>query len=160
MAKPIMLTIFFCFISQVSFAGDLGQILRDANGAVLGFTLFEARNACPSGTRMPTLREFAHYGQAKGAKGILEVNQVDPRKPPAGYNSFDFYNVEDGSNDAFYYNAEGFQRRPDDEYGNLYFWSSSSMRGYGTIYMGNLGAVGVDGAVNQKKFVTCLPNNL
>jgi len=81
-------------------------------------------DACPAGTHLPTIRELAKKGQALGAKGILEVNQVTPDSVLFdGYYKISAINPN-GEKDEFYYSNAGY-KRPDGDLGNNNFWSSS-----------------------------------
>lgn len=103
-------------------ARAFGEILRNADGSLMYVTHFNAMKACPAGTRLPTAREFASESQARGAKGILEENQVDPNNIPRGYDKVVAF---DGPvADIFYFNHEGY-KRPDGDLGSLWFIASS-----------------------------------
>lgn len=79
------LTVLTILIFGAVSARAFGEILRNADGSLMYVTHFNAMKACPAGTRLPTAREFASESQARGAKGILEENQVDPNNIPRGY---------------------------------------------------------------------------
>lgn len=71
------------------------------------------------GKRLPTIRELAGIRALEGAKGILEMDQVDSNNIPLGYDPIWVVNA-DGSKDSFYFSDEGFAHPRNDR-----FWSSS-----------------------------------
>lgn len=115
------------------------EVLRDGSGNVLYLSQIEASgistltgkkerpDACEVAGKghLPTLRELAEDAQKKGAKGILEVSQVDPNEVPSGYSKISAYN-SDGQIDEFYFNRSGY-KRPHGEIGDYTFWSSSAL---------------------------------
>lgn len=145
-----------------SAAHAAGQILRNADGSIRYFGPFESRNACPAGTHLPTTRELAQELQARGAKGILELNQANPNMVPDGYYKVSAINP-DGRQDEFYFSPIGYLRALDD-FGNNLFWSSSvqiSYFGYEHIYRldgrtGLLGA-GIGDPHYRGDAVLCMP---
>lgn len=115
---------FFVMSEGVTRNPTIGVILRRTDGRVFGMRHDRAMTACPIGSRIPTIRELAMYGQSLGAMGILEVDQVDPSSIPQGYYLVSAINT-DNKTDEFYYNHEGFKYPNGDFYGAYYFWSSS-----------------------------------
>lgn len=134
--------LFTLFLISICFFGTARaeiseEVLRDANGNIRYMTQFEASgvnpntgikekpDACEAAGKghLPTAREFMEYSQTRGAKGILEANQVDPYKVPAGYNFISVINPN-GQKDEFYFNSTGYQR-PEGDLGWKWFWSSS-----------------------------------
>jgi hypothetical protein len=80
---------------------------------------------CPANMRLPTIRELAFEAQAHGAKGILEVSQVNPNEVPHGYYKISAINSRSRQQkDEFYFSHEGY-KRPEGDGGNNWFWSSS-----------------------------------
>ncbi len=102
---------------------DQNKICRGTDGSIKPLNQDEARKACPTGTHLPHIRELAKEAQAHGAKGILEMDQVKPGGIPAGYQYVSRFSQ--GSQDEFYYSAEGY-RRPAGDLGDVAFWSSST----------------------------------
>lgn len=114
------------FILGAASAQAAGEILRNADGSINKYmNQYEAMKACPAGTHLPTARELAKEAQARGAKGILEVNQVRRAGKPNGYYEISAINP-DGQDDVFYFNEDGY-KRPDDALEGMLFWSSSSV---------------------------------
>jgi hypothetical protein len=79
--------------------------------------------ACPTGTHLPTMREIAEYCTALGAKGILEIADVNPGAIPKDYLHYQVTN-SDNSQEEFYFNEKGYQR-PNGDLGKEFFWTSS-----------------------------------
>lgn len=126
-------------------------IIRNNDGTVADIAHVTAFTACPQGTHLPTIRELSEESQAKGAKGILELSQVNADQIPKGYQKISAINP-DGRKDEFYFNPEG-QKRPLGDLGHYWFWSSSraseyqgyEMHGSGgiTTYYSNYASPGV-----------------
>lgn len=103
-------------------AADL--IVRYPDGSPIQASWSVAMQACPAGMRLPTARELAKWAASRGAKGILEVNQVDPRATPAGYQLISVVDP-DGKNDSFFYSYEGYESTIE-KHQKYDFWTSSS----------------------------------
>lgn len=133
-------------------APPFGTALREADHSAKLMTQYQAMGfddsgnilpegpACPEGRHLPTVREFAQYTQSLGAKGILDLSQVDPKHVPLGYKLIRVMNP-DKKTDEFYYSAAGYKGHADE----LVFWSSSvdpvnSDLGY--VYSLNDGSIG------------------
>lgn len=83
---------------------------------------------CPLGTHMPSAREFAQIAMKYGAKGILEMDQVDPNNIPKGYSQIGgTLNYSCGVQKPFYFNGEGIQ--PPSEWKDLFFWTYNCHKG-------------------------------
>lgn len=123
----------------------------------------KAIKACPARSRQPTIRELAKYSQTQGAKGILEVDQVDLKNIPSGYRFFNVINP-DNTTDQFLYNPEGYQA-PKGDFGENDFWSSSIYVGYSNYVLGFNGrdghilslSIATEG-LNARSSVICMPN--
>lgn len=159
--NPIQLISFFLIstniLSNSAHADTI--ILRNADGSVREMTQREARTACPATTHLPTIRELAQESQARGARGILEVNQVNPDNVPSGYDALDSINPN-GRADVFYYNSLGYQP-PNDDSGKYNFWTSSEVPGMGGIYYtmdGRNGGYGANPPGFWTRAVKCLSN--
>lgn len=83
-----------------------------------------------SGYSSPSAREFAEFARSRGAKGILDEDQVNPDKIPEGYVKISVSNYDGWLTDTFYYNPSGY--KPVDFGGkfvkdstNGCFWTSS-----------------------------------
>ena len=125
------------FILGAARAKASGEILKDSFGIVRSMTHYQASGLAPeTGIKerpdvcdvageghLPTIRELAKESIAMGAKGILEMSQVNPDKVPAGYYKVSAINP-DGQKDEFYFNDKGF-KSPKGDFGNNSFWSSS-----------------------------------
>jgi uncharacterized protein (TIGR02145 family) len=125
-SKYLLLLAACIFVASTeAYANKLDQdgILRYDYGPIRRMSQFYAMLACPHGTHLPTIRELAVLSQASGAKGILEVSQVDPNAVPAGYRKVSAINPN-GQKDEFYFNHEGY-KRPSGDLANNMFWSSS-----------------------------------
>jgi hypothetical protein len=134
--KCLLLTVNILVLGAASAQAD-DQILRRANGSILFMTQYEASgvdpvtkikvrpDACEAAGkgRLPTIRELAQEAQTLGAKGVLEVNQVDPNNVPAGYYLVSAINP-DRQKDEFYFNHDGYQR-PSGDLGAHLFWLAS-----------------------------------
>jgi hypothetical protein len=108
---------------------DANGIIRNDDGSIHYMQQPTAMSACPQDTHLPTIRELANISQANGAKGILEIDQVDPNKVPAGYGRVSGTNP-DGRDDRFYFSAEGYKDpNYDQDIPRYWFWSSSHMVG-------------------------------
>lgn len=101
---------------------DENGIIRNLNGINRRMVMSYARVACPAGTHLPSLREFAREAQLHGAKGILEVVDVPDGKVSPGYNRYSVLN-SDGQLDEFYFSGNGY--KPQDDISKFYFWTSS-----------------------------------
>jgi hypothetical protein len=129
MSKSLLLLFSACiFVSSTEAYADkldLDGILRSDDGSIRYIDRDAAMTACPQGTHLPTIRELAELSKANGAKGILELNQLDPKKKlPAGYYGVHGAINPDGKKDSFYYNPSGYVR-PSGDLGKNWFWSSS-----------------------------------
>lgn len=83
-------------------------LLKDAHGTPLFLDQETAMKTCAEhGMRLPTIRELALLGQARGAKGILEVSQVRDQDEINGYMLVHPLPVN-GKADNFYYNPAGY----------------------------------------------------
>jgi len=102
---------------------DKDGILRSDDGHIRRMNQYDALRACPTGTRLPTAREFAKEAKRLGAKGILELGEVKNGEIPEGYEEISVKNP-DGTKDGFYYNSEGY-KNPESDLGKNLFWSSS-----------------------------------
>lgn len=106
------------------YSEQIGDLLRDGSGQVQFMNQRLAGRACAAKNgRLPTIREFAQESQSNGAKGILEVGQVDPGNVPPGYDRIWAKNP-DGNIDIFYYNRDGY-RPPQGDLGRHIVWSAS-----------------------------------
>lgn len=158
MKLVIVLSIFFGLNAHAG-----GEILRGASGYAKLMFYDEAVKACPKGTHLPTVRELAKEMEAYGAKGILELKQVDPNKVP-----FEYYKVSavnrDGRRDVFYYNRVDY-KGPIEDLESHWFWSSSVDSndskfafGFGSEY----GDIGLRNRVTRdsdgRNVVLCVPN--
>lgn len=128
--KNVVLNLRIVFLVASFFASGFANafakdgILRFVEGDVMYMSHDRAVEACPKDSHLPSIRELAVASQDRGAKGILELNQVTSGDtPPSGYFMVSVINP-DRKLDAFYFNPEGY-RRPDGEFGNLLLWSSS-----------------------------------
>ncbi|MEZ0391246.1 MAG: hypothetical protein ACAH59_03460, partial [Pseudobdellovibrionaceae bacterium] len=88
----------FSFLTSQAKAG---AILRNADGSVRYMTWFEASGVNPDTAKkenpdaceaagkghLPTVRELAKLAWSRGAKGILEMNHVDPDKEAAFFSA-------------------------------------------------------------------------
>ena len=111
---------------------DKFGILRYDDGAIHLMTYKEMmKTSCPASTHLPTIRELAIETQSRGAKGILEVTQVNPKKVPRGYDLIQSMNVA-GQLDQFYFSYEGYNSPytgPEADLGTI-FWSRSWLYDY------------------------------
>ncbi len=83
-------------------------LLRDEQGNYPLSGMDEAIKACEAhGMRLPTIRELAHLGQARGAKGILEGSEKRDQDEMEGYKLVRALTAE-GKTDQFYYNPSGY----------------------------------------------------
>lgn len=89
---------------------DKDGIIRTDEGRVKVFRMQNGfknfHNECPTGTHLPTAREFAEFSVSQGANPILESLPGVP--PPPNYWSVRALNP-DGTRDDFYFNAEGYK---------------------------------------------------
>ena len=76
--------------------------------------------ACPKGSHLITVRELAEIAQTRGAAGIVEVEDYDPKMKNFKMISA---TTSSGDREVFYYGYAGYQR-PSGDLG-LMFWSSS-----------------------------------
>lgn len=116
---------------------QLGDIARNADGSIRYMVRDVAIEYCASrGMRLPSAREMAQFWASRGAVGISETLKQ-------GYYRINAKNV-DGKNDPFFYNHDGY-KRPEGDFGNYWFWSSSSdthsLRG-GFVFSGLDGTIG------------------
>jgi len=123
MSKLLISACFFTLLLGTASAHAGGVILHNADGNIRYMNQYEAMKACPVGTHLPTIRELAEESQSRGARGILEVIQVNPDIVPAGYYKISAINPN-GQKDEFYFNYEGY-KDPTGDLGNNWFWSSS-----------------------------------
>lgn len=136
MKRIYILSILLACAFTASKSSANGELLKDTYGNILFFSQDEASglsgftgkkeitDVCQTRGKghLPTIRELAEEAQSRGAKGILELSQVNPDQVPTGYYKISAINP-DGNKDEFYYNPEGYILRSD-----LYvyrFWSSS-----------------------------------
>lgn len=134
--KNLLLLVGLLILSTAQAKAD--GTLKNPRGTIIYMTQYEASgvwvetgkkvrpDACRRHTagryRLPTIRELAKKSQAGGAKGILEVNQVNPDAVPKGYFKVSAINP-DGQKDEFYFNSEGYEGPG--EFGYNSYWSSS-----------------------------------
>ena len=122
---------------------DQDGVLRDEQGKVLIMNQADAIKDCSQhGMHLPSIHELAKIGQDLGAKGILELSQVESGKVPDGYYKISAVNP-DGTKEEFYFNYDGY-KRPEGDLGNNWFWSSSVNSDYsfsGYYLYGNSGYV-------------------
>jgi hypothetical protein len=91
--KCFLLTTFICILGTTQ-ANASGDILRNTDGSIQCFNQFDASgsdikgnkvypDACEAAGKghLATIRNLAEDGQATGAKGILEISQVNPAAP-------------------------------------------------------------------------------
>lgn len=76
---------------------------------------------------LPTIRELARFGKSRGARGIVEVDQIRDQDREAGAVLVTATNP-DGKKDAFYYSPVGYVTRTDEGKEQSY-WSSSTCVG-------------------------------
>lgn len=156
-SKYFLITITTLALGAAS-AQAAGEILRDADGSIRYMNQHDAMKACPAGTHLPTIRELAKESQARGAIGILEVNQGNSDGVPTGYYKISAINPN-GQKDEFYFNCEGY-KRPNGDLGNNWFWSSSLHSNYsdfGYLLNGGSGFVGYgDSPDNNNPAVLCV----
>lgn len=138
-----------CLKAPGAFANyvDEDGILRTDDGKAAYGWYADARKACPRGTHLPTVREFAKWAQSRGAKGVLEVHAVSGTRAPDTYMKISAVNPN-GKHDEFYFSSEGFRRAPGVGLDSA-FWSSSIMRdeyrpGDGDAYFINGGSAILD----------------
>lgn len=64
--------------------GDPSVPSKNCKGPLALVTWEQALKVCPAGTHLPTVRELAKYGQSRGARGIIEIDQCKklPNFPP------------------------------------------------------------------------------
>lgn len=127
----LIVTIFVSIFEARADIVDPDGILRNDDGSIFYTTHRWAEKACPTGTHLPSIRELAELSQKSGSKGILERNQVDPIRVPAGYHKISAIN-SDGKWDEFYFSNDGYEP-PAGDLGSNWFWSSSSSF-YGAAY--------------------------
>ena len=122
MSKTLISVFFLAFSVSSGMAQASDKFfLFYPDGKLKYMNQLDAANACPAGSRLPTVRELAIESVASGAKGILEFAQVDPKSIPAGYSLITALNPN-GQADKFYFNSEGYV------YGDgegAWYWSSS-----------------------------------
>jgi hypothetical protein len=145
-------------INLAAHAESLDQhgILRGNDGKVLELTQYEAEKACPVGTRLPTIREFAlEANVSRGALGIIEMTAGN-QKPPNGYR-LERAAGPRGLRDDFFYSS--LNCAVADESSNYWFWSSSVHAFYSGEAYSFLGLdCGIEyWARSQKSAVRCIP---
>jgi len=97
----------------------IGPVERDDAGNVLFFSQRKAVKYCEGKhSRLPTAREYAKFGEERGARGIRETNDNVPWfKTIRGTDSA-------GNEDLFFYHPRGYVR-PQGDIGNNLFWTLS-----------------------------------
>ena len=123
--------------------GAPGKTSLISNEKVRYLTHYEAAESCPAGTRLPTIRELAEEAEKRGAKGILELNQVDPKAVQKGYRKVSVINMN-GKKDEFYFNHHGY-KKPKRELDKNNFWSSSINSEFSDgvyVFNGEYGTIG------------------
>jgi hypothetical protein len=137
------------FALPVAQAKPKTTILRNDDGSVRYMTWFEAMgieyasgkngpDICQASGkgRLPTVREMATLAMFQGAKGILEMKQIDPAKEEAGEYFMQGYFLKsaidpDGKVDQFYYAFRGYkplpQEDPNNPVGSYFVVSSRDM---------------------------------
>ena len=162
----------FCifFLGNVQ-ANAAIEILRDDSGNIRRMNQYEASGVNPQTGKketpdvceaagkghLPTARELAKISQARGAKGILEPNQVKPSKLSTGFGRISAIDPN-GQLDEFYFSDVGYQR-PQQEYLTALFWSSSiNSRSSDEVYAlnGAYGNVYVEFRVRYNLAVLCV----
>lgn len=125
----ILLVVNISIVSAGAYADrlDADGILRKDDGSIIYMDHFDALNACPNGTHLPTVRELALDAQARGAQGVLEAGQGSV---PSRYDMIASINP-DGFKDIFYFNFDDYSRPLGDSY-KVWFWSSSIGSSYTT----------------------------
>jgi hypothetical protein len=148
-------------VSAFSFSfspASAGSILRNADGSVRRMNWFEATGVNPDTAkkenpdackkagkgRLTTARELAMLAKSRGAKGILEMSQVDPEREAAGDYFMQGYFLKstinpDGKRDQFYYSAKGYTPPADKDeqlifavssIDTTYYWNTFFFDGY------------------------------
>jgi hypothetical protein len=101
-----------------------GVVLKDERGNLRKASQRSAIQACSQlGMHLPTIRDWAKFGKARGAKGIVEVDRVREQDKLDGAVMITATN-SDGRKDDFYYNPSGYVSKPDEGREQPY-WSSS-----------------------------------
>lgn len=106
--------------------------LRDREGNLIKLNYGGAIRACPKGTHLPSIREYARLTQSLGAMGVLEVSQVDVNHIPAKY-ELQSWKVSEKKRDAFYYNHNGYP--VDNKLVDVWYWTSSEEADSDLIYV-------------------------
>lgn len=96
---------------------DSDGILRDSRGVARAGRYSDATVSCPSGTHIPSVREYARWSQRRGARGVVEIKR-DEGRPPEGYKRIQT------AKDSFYFSSEGFRGAGGVGLDST-FWSSS-----------------------------------
>lgn len=133
----------FCSIcASATQAESIGDFIRNTDGSILPLTLLEAKSRCLGlGSRLPTPREYAGYIISKGAIGILETEypnsladapeiiqerRVNCRR---GFCNYHLEKRQDGKVYLDFYFAPYGYRKPEPEFIDGRFWTSSQYAG-------------------------------
>ena len=143
---------------------DQEGILRDSHGNLLIMTLERAQIACiEHGMHLPSLREWALFAIAKGARGITE--EIDNAGVEKNSLANNFYYVDaispEGIRESFFFSPFGYQETPGLKNSKATSFLSSSISP--TNLDGCCGFQSQDGTVycqpwpNKDQAVRCFP---
>ena len=102
-------------------------IIHNSDGSLAQLYLNEAFTACPSGTHLPTPREFATYAVTQGADGIVETPSTSSMQDMTNFKKIRS-KTEDGKEDNFLYSWHGYALKEplQDNVMSNNFWTNSS----------------------------------